>query len=289
MATYHIISNPAAGKNKSLKSIEIIESVFKREGKPFQTHFSQCERDSTRIAKMLTEQGETKIIAHGGDGTLHEVLNGLADPSRCELGLIPAGTGNDFAEKIGLPYDEERAVKLILDSEAKATDYLEVGGVRCMNVGGIGMDVDVLERCKKGKIKGKIKYLMSLVQSLFAYKGIKVRVESDGVSEERDVLIAAFCNGSQFGGGIEICPPAEVDDGKLNAMVVDCIGGKIKIIKAFITLMKGKIMEYPQKLHFLCDKLQILPQKPCTVQLDGELYKGLDLTVSVKKGLKFYR
>ncbi len=289
MKTYHVISNPTAGKNKSYKSLETVQTVLRQSGAKFETHLSCAVGDATKIAKTLTENGASEIIAHGGDGTLHEVLNGLADPSACNLGLIPAGTGNDFAEKAGVPLDPQKAAELILTSEAKPTDYLEVGGVRCMNVGGIGMDVEVLERCQKGKLKGKIKYLMSLLQSLFAYKGCKVRVESEGVSEERDVLIAAFCNGSQFGGGIQICPVAEVDDGKLNAMVVDCIGGKLKIIKAFLTLMKGKIMEYPQKLHFLCEKLQILPQKPCTVQLDGELYKGLDLTVSVKKGLKFYR
>lgn len=289
MKTYHVISNPTAGKRQSSKSLETIQTVLSQSGVPFETHLSCAAGDATKIAKTLTENGVSEIIAHGGDGTLHEVLNGLADPSACNLGLVPAGTGNDFAEKAGISLDPQKATELILTGEAKPTDYLEVGGVRCMNVGGIGMDVDVLERCRKGKIKGKIKYLMSLIQSLFAYKGCKVRVESDGVSEERDVLIAAFCNGSQFGGGIEICPVADVEDGKLNAMIVDCIGGKIKIIKAFLTLMKGKIMEYPQKLHFLCEKLQILPQKPCTAQLDGELYKGLDLTVSVKKGLKFYR
>lgn len=289
MKTYHVISNPTAGKRQSSKSLETIQTVLSQSGVPFETHLSCAAGDATKIAKTLTENGVSEIIAHGGDGTLHEVLNGLTDPSACNLGLVPAGTGNDFAEKAGIPLDPQKATELILTGEAKPTDYLEVGGVRCMNVGGIGMDVDVLERCRKGKRKGKIKYLMSLIQSLFAYKGCKVRVESEGVSEERDVLIAAFCNGSQFGGGIEICPVADVEDGKLNAMIVDCIGGKLKIIKAFLTLMKGKIMEYPQKLHFLCEKLQILPQKPCTAQLDGELYKGLDLTVSVKKGLKFYR
>ena len=289
MNTYHIISNPAAGKDKAKKSLERVKDVFLHAGKKVETHISLCARDPMRIARELTERGETQIIAHGGDGTLHEVLNGLHDPSKCNLGLIPAGTGNDFAEKIGIPSDVERAAQLILQTEAKPTDYLLVDNVRCMNVGGIGIDVDVLERCQHGKIKGKIKYLVSLIQSLFTYKGCKVQVESEGVSEERDVLVAAFCNGSYFGGGIKICPPADIEDGKLNAMIIDCIGGKWKIVKAFITLMKGKVMEYPDKLHFLCDKMQIIPKKPCPAQLDGEIYKDLSLCISVQKGLKVYR
>ncbi len=285
---YHIIANPVAGKKSSSKNLRIVETVLKERGVEYEIHLSRAERDATEIARRLTTAGETEIIALGGDGTLHEVLNGLVEPEKCRLGLIPSGTGNDIAERLGLPLDAEKAAGLILDGEAKPVDYLEVGGVRCMNVAGIGMDVDVLERCKKGKMKGKPKYLLSLVQSLFAFKGYKVKIECEGAEFERDVLIAAACNGSQFGGGIQICPTAEVSDGKIDAVIVDCIGGKWKIIKAFMKLLKGKILEYPATTHFLCEKLKFIPQNPCTVQLDGELYPNLEFSVEIKKGLHFY-
>ena len=108
MKTYHIISNPTAGKKGALKNLKITEEVFASRGVKFQTHLSHAERDATDIARMLTEAGETEIVTIGGDGTLHEVLNGLADPTACHLGLIPSGTGNDFAEKIALPLDAEK-------------------------------------------------------------------------------------------------------------------------------------------------------------------------------------
>ena len=289
MKTYHIISNPVAGKNKASKNLNEVETLLKAYDVQYETHISQGERDATRIARELTSAGATELIAVGGDGTLHEVLNGIEDPSSCNLGLIPSGTGNDFAEHIGLPLQTRDALSVILDGEAKSTDYLDVGGVRCMNVAGLGMDVDVLERCKKGKMKGKLKYLLSLVQSLFAFKGYNVEIQSEGVTQTRDVLIAAACNGEQFGGGIKICPVADSTDGKLNAIIVDCIGGKMKIIKAFMQLMKGKILEYPAATHFTCEKLRFLPKNPCTVQLDGELYTDLDFTVTLQKGLRFYR
>ena len=289
MKKYHIISNPAAGKRSSGKNLKTVEEAFDLGGVSFETHVSQGVGDATKIARKLTEQGETEIVALGGDGTLHEVLNGLADPTACNLGLIPSGTGNDFAEKIGLPTDAKKAASLILTGEAKDTDYLEVGGLRCMNVAGLGIDVDVLERCKRGKLRGKIKYLLSLVQSLFSFKGYRVEIVADKIRETRNVLIAAACNGAQFGGGIRICPAAEVSDGKLNAVIVDCIGGKWKIIKAFMALLKGKILEYAATKHFLCDSLKFIPEKPCTVQLDGELYTDTAFDVKLKRGLKFYR
>ena len=287
--TYHIISNPAAGKTKSGKSLQIVQDVFTESGAAFETHLTERAGDATEIARRLTENGETEIIALGGDGTLHEVLNGLADPSACNFGLIPSGTGNDFAEKIGLPLDADATARIVLKGEGKETDYLEVGGMRCMNVAGVGMDVDVLERCQKGKMKGKLKYFKSLLQSLFSFKGYRVEIQSEEVTETRDVLLAAACNGSQFGGGIRICPAADVADGKLDVVIVDCLGGKWKIIKAFMALLKGKILEYPAAKHFLCDTVKFLPKQDCAMQLDGELYRGVPFDVKLRRGLKFYR
>ena len=114
---YHIIFNPVAGKAKSLKNLRIVERILNERNVQYETHQSQAIGDATNIAKVLTEQGETDIIVLGGDGTLHEVLNGLADPTVCRIGLVPSGTGNDFAEKIGVPLDAERAIALILDGE----------------------------------------------------------------------------------------------------------------------------------------------------------------------------
>jgi diacylglycerol kinase family enzyme len=217
------------------------------------------------------------------------VLNGIVDPTKVKLGLIPSGTGNDFAEHAGIPENAEKALEIIIKGEAKETDYLEVGGKRCMNVGGIGMDVDVLERCNRGKLKGKIKYLFSLIQSLFAFKGLPILIESEGIEEKHDALIAAACNGTQFGGGIVICPTAVPDDHLIDVVVVDCIGGKWKIVKAFIELMKGRVLEYPLTMYFRCERVRFTTETPCTAQLDGELYQGLTFDVKVCKGLKFYR
>lgn len=286
---YHIILNPVSGKKRALKNLRIVEKLFSERGVAYEVHKSQAVRDAEAIARRLTLQDEREIIVLGGDGTLHEVLNGLTDPAVCTLGLIPSGTGNDFAEKLGVSLDAEKATLAILDGEAKPVDYLEVGGVRSMNVAGMGIDVDVLERCQRGKMKGKLKYLFSLIRSLFAYKGYSVEIETEGRTEKKDVLIAAACNGSQFGGGIGICPTADIADGKMDVVIVDCIGGAWKIIKAFMKLMKGKILEYPLTTHFLCDKVRFIPKNPCTVQLDGELYRDLTFEAKICQGLKFYR
>lgn len=285
---HQIIFNPTAGKKKARKALETVCKTLREKNVSFQVHQTAAAHDAETIARRLTTAGASNLVVVGGDGTLHEVLNGIVDPSRCTLGLIPAGTGNDFAEAAGIPLDTEEALKILLERKAKPVDFLQVGERRCMNVAGLGIDVQVLQRCARGKMKGKLKYVLSLIQTVFGYKGCKVLVESDGVEVARDVLLAAACNGSQFGGGLRICPTAEIADGKISVVTVDCLGGVFKIVKAFLALIKGKILSLPASSHFLCDRVRLTTQQPCAVQLDGEIYQNLVLDVQVGKGLKMY-
>ena len=285
----HIVLNPVAGKKKAAKNLQILERVLLECGIAYEVHKTESAGDGEKITREWSERGEKEFVVVGGDGTLHEVLNGLVDPSVCSLGLIPSGTGNDFAEALGIPLDAEKAALKIADGKLADVDYLQIGHRRSMNVAGIGMDVDVLERCQRGKMRGKLKYLKSLLASLFAFKGYRVKIESEGRVEEHAALIATVCNGSMFGGGIKICPEAQTDDHKMNVVLVDCIGGKWKIIQAFLQLMKGKVLSYPLTTHFLCDKVTFTPEAPCTSQLDGELYKKIAFEAEIKSGLKFYR
>ncbi len=288
MYMYHIICNPVAGKKKAFDNLKVVERILSERGISYEVHKSGGVHDAEYISRKLTEQGETEFIVIGGDGTLNEVLNGLKDPSVCKLGLIPSGTGNDFAGKMGISHDPEKALLRILEGEAQPVDYIDVSGTRSMNVAGLGIDVDVLERCQRGRMRGKLKYVLSLIKSLFTFKGYRVKIVSEGKEQTRDVLICAVCNGSVFGGGIKICPVAEPTDGKLDVVVVDCIGGKMKIVKAFLELMKGNILEYPLTTYFQAERVEFIPENKCPIQLDGEVYQNHDFKAMVCKGLKFY-
>lgn len=286
---FHIISNPKAGKKKANKVLEKVKELFKARKVDYELYETQAEGDGTRLAKQISEEGGTDFVVIGGDGTVNEVLNGLKEPEKCRIGIIPAGTGNDFVEAVGIPMDTEAAVLNILDGEAIETDYLQFGDKRCMNIGGFGIDVDVLERCRRGKMHGKLKYITSLLTSLFTFKGIRVKVEEDGEMKERNALLVACCNGKQFGGGIPMCPAAEVDDGKMDVMIVDLLGGVFSIIKAFGVLMKGGIMTYPLVTHIRTDKIKIEPLAPCPSQLDGEVLNDVVFDVKVCQGLRVFR
>ncbi len=285
---YHVIFNPKAKNGKSKSILDKVCLHLKRAGKEYEVHETVFRGQAEEIVANLPVDAE-ELIVIGGDGTAHEVLNGLREPEKMKIALIPAGTGNDFCAGANIPTDVDKLMSIVLRGETKNTDYIEFNGRRCLNVGGLGMDVDVLERCNRGKMTGKIKYFLSLLASIFSFKGYQVRLSVNGEVITQKALFVAICNGDRFGGGINICPDAKVDDKKLEVVLVPAMGF-FGIISTFIKLVTGKIFKAKNTLHYFCEQAEIVPDSPKTVQFDGELYENYRvLEGKIKSGLRFYR
>ena len=275
-------------KGKKTKLFEEIKARMERERLPYRFYVTSRKSEETELAAKISEEENPVIVAVGGDGTLNGVLRGLKDPSECTLGLIPAGTGNDFAAMAGIPQGIE-ALDLILKNEPVYTDYLSFSdGLRSLNIAGVGIDVDILLRCERMKhFHAKSKYFFSLLTSLRKFHGLKIKITADGKSEEGNFLLAAVCNGRQFGGGIPICPPASIDDGKLELVYVTC--PKHKLIP-LLKLMRGKVLSLPISRHISCEEATLEPELPYTAQYDGELFEPASFHVKiVHDKLKMYR
>lgn len=287
---YDLIINPHAKGGKAAKLRQKVEKILRERGAEFSVHETKAPKDAIEIAKKLSQSGATTIVAVGGDGTVHEVLNGI-DCEKVNLGIIPLGSGNDFIEAAGIPLKTEDAIDVLLSCSAKPTDYMVCDGVRGINIIGTGIDVDILKRCKASKIlRGKLQYLWSLIISLIKFKFYKFGiVEENGEKRSAEALIACVGNGSRFGGGIKMCPGAEIDDGKLDFVIAGKLK-KIKIPYAFIKLMQGKILEQDFTKKKYAEHVKIEFDGPVTVQIDGELYDDLKFDLSiVKGGLKLIR
>lgn len=285
---YNFIINTDSKSGKQCK--EVIERELESRGTDYRIFLPEHADQAKIIARQLCEEGETEIIAVGGDGTFHQVLNGIVDVEKVRLGLIPCGTGNDFAKKIGFSAkDPLYCLDVILSGKCKSTDYLVIDGVRCLNVLGAGIDVDVLKRYSEMPGKGKIRYLISLVISLIKFKPYKIKVKIGDEEEEHNALVAACANGSYLGGGIPIAPEAAIDDGKIDVMIADCIR-KIDILPMLIKLMKGKILETGVAELKRTEEVEVISQEKCAIQIDGEIYENLDFKVKiVKDKLQVYR
>ena len=284
----NIIVNPKANGKKAAKIAKKVDKYLTGKGVEHAFFYTDAPRHAIKLAEELSKTSDT-IVALGGDGTINEVLNGL-DTEKVKFGIIPSGSGNDFIAAAGIPQKPIEAVDLILSGEAKPTDYMVCGGVRGLNIIGTGIDVDILKRCKKSKIlRGKLQYVISLVISLIKFRFYKFYICKGEEKTEKEALIACVGNGHRLGGGIRMCPEAKIDDGELDFVIAGKLK-KRKIPHAFVKLMQGKILEQDFTSFERCEHVRLEFDKPVTIQVDGELYDGLDFDLSiVKSGIKIYR
>ncbi|MBQ7348367.1 MAG: diacylglycerol kinase family lipid kinase [Clostridia bacterium] len=286
-----IVNFSAGGKNgkKVKKALNIVEKRLKERKIEYNLHFTCYKGHGTVLTRELIENGATDIVIMGGDGSLHEVINGFSNFDKVNLGLIPCGTGNDFANALNLPKDPEKAIDLIIDGKPKYTDFMQLPTVRGMNVVGMGIDVDVLVKYSKLKHKNKFSYTWCLIKTLCKFDYTNFTATVDGKELKYRSFIAAIANGSMYGGGIPICPIADATDKNLNFLSVKEIK-KSKILGALIKLLKGKILSLSQAEHTTCKKVIIQTEKPYVVNVDGELYPDIPFEVEiVSDTLKMYR
>lgn len=285
----HVLVNSYAVGKKGGALVCEIEKRLEAAGIPHRIFNSGREGGIGEYVRDKSAAGETQFVAVGGDGTLNELLSNLADPTVCEIGLIPAGTGNDFAAAAKIPKGI-KALDFILEGKSAFVDYIECGdGHRSMNIAGLGIDVDILLRRINARNEGKkMSYFKSLKKSLKEYRGIKVRVTADGETRECNTMIAAVCNGSRLGGGLRLCPAAKIDDGKLGLVLVDY--PEKHILRELFALVRGKLLERKITHYTECTEVEILPEQPESVQYDGEVYPTGALRAKVVSGkLRMYR
>ena len=286
------IVNPAAGGqngSKIKKVLVLLQERLKKRNVKYVIHLTDTPHHATELTRQLIQNGATDIIAVGGDGTLHEVINGFDNFENVNMGIIPCGTGNDFATALNLPLDPVKALDLILDGTPKYTDFMQMPGVRGLNIIGMGIDVDVLKRYRALKKKTKFGYTKCLIKTLFKFEYSDFDAVINGEKTHYRSFVACVANGSMYGGGIPVCPIANPTDKSLDFVAVREIN-KLGIIGAFIKLKKGKILTLKQAHHEKMQNIKILTDKPVTINVDGELYDGIPFEVSIiSDKLKVYR
>ena len=154
----------------------------------------------------------------------------------------------------------------------------------------MGIDVDVLKRAYSGKKTGRKKYFSAFIKSLMHYKAGSYRVVYDGRIEEHTGIICCLGNGRQIGGGILLFPEADMKDGYIDRLMVDCLT-KFRTLLAFIKLTRGKVNKVKEVTHVLCKQVRVIPigKTPATIQAEGELYEDVALDAHIVEGkLSFY-
>lgn len=287
----YLIANEKHVKGKNSKKLDIVRGVFDRAGKKYEVLLTHKTGDAKAHAERITADGEKNIVvALGGDGTLHDIINGFKDFENNSLGLIPLGTGNDFAATAEIPLDVKQAAEIIAFRQPVPIDFIEFSsGLRSINIAGMGIDVDVLERVYSGNMTGKSKYAKALVSSLKHFSSRKFTVKYDETEEELFGLICAICNGRQLGGGMKICPQAKLNDGYIELFLCDYIS-KSRIVGMFLKLMTGNVRKIKEARSIKVKSATIIPHaEDYYLQADGEIYPNVPFDVYVVSDkLKFY-
>lgn len=225
---------------------------------------------------MLDERRGRRLVIAGGDGTLHRVVAALyrrGELGDAEVGLIPLGTGNDFARGAGVPLDVEEAAKVVLGGKVQSVDLVVDLGNIAVNVVHLGVGAEASRRGAIWKDRlGRLGYGLGMLQASFA-PSFRLVVDVDGervAGRGRPVLEVSVGNGGTVGGGLPHSPRADPTDGKLDA-IVSFAAGSLRRISYGIDLLRAQQLARPDVMRRSCDAVTVTGE-PFHVSADGEIY-----------------
>lgn len=265
------IVNPISGKGKTLKAVDRIKKVCEEENLDYEIYFTEYPKDATKIARKYRFTKNT-IYSVGGDGTLNEVLNGIVGTKNL-LGVIPAGSGNDFYKTLSK-----------IDEEYPVIDIGKVNDRYFINIISIGIDAEVANNVslmKKRKVPTNQIYNASLIYTFFKYKYKDIELSIDEKEQKKGkCTILTICNGQVYGGGYKIAPSAKLTDGYFDVYYVEKVNKPQ--LPSLINMLKQGIHEKHNKVHkSQATKIKFKCDKELVCNIDGEIMTAKKFNVKI--------
>ncbi len=265
-----IIANPVSGRGRARRIGERVADLLHERGIDADLMMSEAPGDCERLAREVLARGVRQVVACGGDGTVHEVVNGLAN-SDAVLGVVPCGRGNDLARALGLSSDVEDVVNTLVHGVDRAIDVGKVGARFFATVASLGFDTAVAQRARSrpSRLGGTAFYCLAVLRTLSGYRSPFVRLRGDfGVFEGR-ILLAATANAPFYGSGIKIAPDAIVDDGVLDVCIVADVS-HWTVLRMFLRAYSGAHVGHSAVRVVQTRTLQIESDDSLWIFADGE-------------------
>lgn len=245
------------------------------------------------LTQEAIEEGYREIVAVGGDGTLTEMLQSLyaSDAENLKAGIIPCGTGNDFSRMLYKNNNPMTALEAILAGKTKLVDVLDCNGIKCINVTAMGIDGQIVrdtDRIKK-LIPGPAAYLISTLKALLLYTAKETEIQLDDRVFTRKTLIVAVGNGQYVGGGMQITPQAQIDDGIMDVCIVNHVS-KPRLLSLFPTIFKGKHLDVKEVEYYHGKDVRVMTEgKALYLNVDGNLVGTTPVHITMaQKKLMFF-
>nr|MDD6335239.1 diacylglycerol kinase family lipid kinase [bacterium] len=282
-----VIINPVAGHGRALKVGRAVMQVLKEKGIAARELYTEAPGHARELAQLCVSQGTDRLLTIGGDGTAFEACGGVMG-SDTALGIIPAGTGNDFVRALNLPKKPLDVLEHILSHPARQADIGCINGRPFINICGTGFDVSVLDYAEPVKrfVRGQLPYLWGVIRTILSYHPAEMVVRVDGQEvASGKMLVCAVANGRFYGGGIPIAPKASVEDGLLDVVLVDNMK-RGRMMACLPGLLKGKILSFKETKHLRGHRVEIA-SPGMRLNVDGEIFPMTYAMMEIKpKALK---
>ena len=268
MSTVHLLLSPEAGRGRAVAARDAVFATIREAGHTPVDLTGSDAGASARATRSAVAEGAERLVVVGGDGLVHLAVQALAGTSTA-LGIVPVGTGNDFARGLDtIPDDPVEATRVAL-GEPRPMDAIRSDDGWVASVATAGFSGDVNNRANRLRFpRGPSRYSVATMLELPTLRATPVRLIVDGVVHEFDAALLAVANTGWFGGGMQIAPDARPDDGMLELTVVADVG-RLELLRFFRLVFSGRHMMHP-KVHGLRGRRVILDAEDLDLWGDGE-------------------
>lgn len=278
--TVHLLAKPTVTRSANVE-LDAVVSAFESAGVAVEMVRASTAAGAERAAKECVAAGAERLIAAGGDGVVHLAVQAVAETD-VGLGIVPMGTGNDFAGAMNLDFDTVRAVERAL-GPARPVDLMRVGERWAASIATIGFAAEVNERANNMRWpRGPQRYSVATMAALPGLAAEPYDFELDGDPMRLDAVLVTVANTSDFGGGMRISPGADPNDGILDLTVVGN-AGRVELLRFFRNVYDGSHLQHDKVTTFRARKVRL-----CTpgiaVWADGEPIATSPVDVSVVPG-----
>lgn len=274
MKRARLIYNPTAGREVVERQLPQILHCFEKAGYETSCYATDQDWSAKREAKLAAERGFDLVIAAGGDGTVHEVVNGLVEhPHPPKLAILPCGTTNDFARALHLPKNLIHASDIVAKGKTIHVDVGKFGDRYFINVAAAGKVTEVTYQAKRKMkaVMGPLAYYVKAIEKLGElHHAFPIKLKADKNEFEMEALLVIIANSVSVGGFRQLAPDADLCDGLLDVLIVPKTN-ITDLLQLTALAMRGKHIDSEQLIYFQTNRLDIDTQMPLKLNLDGEL------------------
>lgn len=279
-----LIYNPTAGKEAFRQHLPDVLRILEESGLEASCHATKGPGDATEAARLAGEHGFAYVVACGGDGTVHEVINGLAVCERRPvLGIIPSGTTNDLARALRIPFRVDQAARRIASRVAMPLDLGRIDERYFVNIAACGRLTDITYDVpsKMKTILGQLAYYMKSLERLPGLRPIHLRVQMDDETYDGQAMLCLITNSRSVAGFEQLAPQASVHDGKLDLLLVKPtnLGDMIRLVSLAI---RGEHLGDERLIYRQVTRVELSSEEEVVdLNIDGEYGGSLPYTVQV--------